>query len=237
MKRGAARLRLFFALALGVTLQAGTADGLAIFSESFDGYTSFPDERPEGDFVNLGLPLVSEGADSEWFAGRFREPETECSGGGVDCDLAVQRRGGDGNSTPVGRFEDGAGLLFSFDTTGLTDVLLSFDWRSFAAPEEDERAVGYFVGANPIGADDFVDWSSFTELLRLGEDTEWSHHEFALPENAGTVWVAFWHDGGNNDYTKLDAVAVTALVPEPAALAMLFTGLLGLAVWGRPRRA
>ena len=224
-----------FALALGATLLASSADGLTIFSESFDGYSSFPDERPEDDLVNLGLPLVAEGADETWFAGRFREPETECGGGGVDCELAVQRRGGHDNSTPVGRFEDGAGLLFQIDTAGLTDVLLGFDWRSFASPEEDERVVGYFVGANPVGADDFVDWSPFTELLRLGRNTEWTHHEFALPENAGTVWVAFWHDGGNNDYTKLDAVTVTGVVPEPAALAMLCAGLLGLAAWGRRR--
>jgi hypothetical protein len=224
------------ALALALSLGAGDAQALTVFSEDFDGYTSFPDERPKNDPVNFGVPLVSEGADEIWFGARFQEPETECPGGGVDCELAVQKKGGNGNDTPVGRFEDGAGLLFAVDTTGLVDVMLSFDWRSFVAGDHDERVVGYFVGQNPIGLDDFVDWSLFTELFRLGVDSDWSHHDFALPENSGTVWVAFWHEGGNNDYTKLDSVVVTAnAVPEPAALAMPVAGMLGLTGWRRPR--
>ena len=142
------RLRLFvigLALPFALAAMSDRAEAITIFDETFDGYTEFPDEVPDNDEVNLGVPLISEGASENWFAARFGAPETD-----FDCDLAVQEHGGSGNNTPVGRFEDQAGLLFAVDTTGLTDVLLSFDWRTFAAPAGDQSVVGYFVGASPF---------------------------------------------------------------------------------------
>jgi hypothetical protein len=63
-----------------------------------------------------------------------------------------------------------------------------------------------------------------------------THHEFALPSDVGTVWIAFWHDGGENDYTKLDNVRVTAnAIPEPSAALLLLAGTAGLAALGRKR--
>ena len=227
------------------------ADAITIFDETFDGYTEFPDEVPDNDEVNLGAPLISEGASENWFAARFGTAETD-----FDCDLAVQEHGGSGNNTPVGRFEDQAGLLFAVDTTGLTDVVLSFDWRTFAAPAGDQSVVGYFVGASPIpltptndgehsdhdSCEDVrcdlpsVDPGLFTELLRVDVHSDFTHHEFALPSNVGTVWVAFWHDGGENDYTKLDNVLVTAnAIPEPSAALLLLAGTAGLFAFGRKR--
>lgn len=251
------RLRSFaigFALPLALATFGDRAEATTIFEETFDGYTLFPDEVPDNDEVNLGVPLISEGADENWFAARFGAPETS-----LDCDLAVQEHGGSGNNTPVGRFEDQAGLLFSVDTTGLTDVLLSFDWRTFAAPAGDQSVVGYFVGASPFGNlpplsgtdterdregcpshDEAcsnlptVDAALFTELLRVDVHSDFTHNEFALPSNVGVVWVAFWHDGGENDYTKLDNVRVTAnAIPEPSAALLLLLGMTGLAVAGR----
>jgi hypothetical protein len=245
------RLReLCFSLALPLCLLGfgQPAGAVTIFDETFDGYTEFPDEVPDGDEVNLGVPLVSEGADENWFAARFGAPETD-----FDCDLAVQEHGGSGNNTPVGRFEDQAGLLFSIDTTGLTDVILSFDWRTFAAPAGDQSVVGYFVGETPFELDPSlagsehggrcevegceipsVDPGLFTELLRVDVHSDFTHHEFALPSGVGVIWIAFWHDGGENDYTKLDNVRVTA-VPEPAAALLMLAGTAGLAVFGRKR--
>ena len=142
------RLRLLvlgLALPFALAATSDRAEAITIFDETFDGYTQFPDEVPDNDEVNLGAPLISEGANENWFAARFGAPETR-----FDCDLAVQEHGGSGNNTPVGRFEDQAGLLFAIDTTGLTDVLLSFDWRTFAAPAGDQSVVGYFVGETPF---------------------------------------------------------------------------------------
>jgi hypothetical protein len=248
-------LAIGFALPLALATFGDRAEATTIFEETFDGYTLFPDEVPDNDEVNLGVPLVSEGADENWFAARFGAPETS-----LDCDLAVQEHGGSGNKTPVGRFEDQAGLLFSVDTTGLTDVLLSFDWRTFAAPAGDQSVVGYFVGASPFGnlpplsGTDTerdregcskhgepcdlptVDAALFTELLRVDVHSDFTHNEFALPSNVGVVWIAFWHDGGENDYTKLDNVRVTANpIPEPSAALLLMLGTAGLALAGRKR--
>jgi hypothetical protein len=236
------------ALPIGLLGFGQAAGAITIFDETFDGYTEFPDEVPDNDEVNLGVPLVSEGANENWFAARFGAPETD-----FDCDLAVQEHGGSGNNTPVGRFEDQAGLLFAIDTTGLTDVILSFDWRTFAAPAGDQSVVGYFVGNLPLGndvertggehgqcsVDDCSDLATldpglFTELLRVDVHSDFTHHEFALPSDVGIVWIAFWHDGGENDYTKLDNVLVTA-VPEPAAALLLLAGTAGLAAFGRKR--
>ena len=201
------RLRLFvigLVLPLALATVSDRAEAITIFDETFDGYTEFPDEVPDNDEVNLGIPLTSEGASENWFAARFGAPETD-----FDCDLAVQEHGGSGNNTPVGRFEDQAGLLFSVDTTGLTDVLLSFDWRTFAAPAGDQSVVGYFVGASPFpvvqptlsssehdgdcedGACELqsVDPGLFTELLRVDVHSTFTSHEYALPSNVGVVWV------------------------------------------------
>lgn len=234
------------ALPLGFVAFGDAAGALTIFDETFDGYTDFPDEVPDGDEVNLGPPTLAEGASESWFAARFGAPETD-----FDCDLAIQESGGSGNKTPVGRFEDQAGLLFAVDTTGLTDVLLSFDWRTFAAPSGDQSVVAFFVGESPFdgaglagepcehdGCSDLasLDPGLFTELLRVDVHSDFTHHEFALPSGAGIVWVAFWHDGGENDYTKLDNVRVTATaVPEPAAALLLLAGTAGLAAFGRKR--
>jgi hypothetical protein len=236
------------ALTIALLSIGQAASAITIFHETFDGYTEFPDEVPDNDEVNLGVPLISEGADENWFAARFGAPETD-----FDCDLAVQRSGGSGNKTPVGRFEDQAGLLFSIDTTGLTDVILSFDWRTFAAPAGDQSVVGYYVGNLPIGDPALarsehggcdeeaceipsVDPALFTELLRVDVHTDFTHHEFALPAGVGTIWIAFWHDGGENDYTKLDNVMVTAnQIPEPSAALLLLGGIAGLAAFGRKR--
>jgi hypothetical protein len=237
-------------LALTIALLAigQAASAVTIFHETFDGYTEFPDEVPDNDEVNLGVPLISEGADENWFAARFGAPETD-----FDCDLAVQESGGSGNKTPVGRFEDQAGLLFSIDTTGLTDVVLSFDWRTFAAPAGDQSVVGYFVGDLQLGGAEplrngehpecdeaceipSVDPALFTELLRVDVHSDFTSHEFALPSDVGTIWIAFWHDGGENDYTKLDNVMVTANpIPEPSAALLLLGGVAGLAAFGRKR--
>ena len=288
---------------------AERASALTIFSETFDGYTSFPDAVKKKtdvtikDGVNPGVPLIKEGADEVWHAGQFGTPETPCAscgsggkkGGGwqdgnsqggdfgirhggkgshnitLDCDLGVQRIGGGGDKTPVARMDDHAGLLFAVDTTGLSDVMLSFDWRTFDAPAGDQSVAAYFVGNDPFskapictgrkcpkqpesfgwgwgghghkgkggGGDSVdVDPAKFTELVRADVHDDFTHNVFTLPGNVGLVWVAFWHDGGESDFTKIDNVVVTANpVPEPPTLMLLLAGTVGLVAMGRKRRS
>ena len=82
------------------------------------------------------------GADNNWYAGVFEHDDN----GYVDTDVGVQEIGGNGNNTHVGMVKDDSGLLIKLDTTGLTNVKLSFDWRTFKANNPDRFVAGYFVG-------------------------------------------------------------------------------------------
>ncbi len=209
-------------------LGASPAGAATLFLETFNGYTSFPSFDPANDPVNLGLPTIAEGADERWYGIRFENPSNS---GTINNDLAVQRYGSSANLTPVGRFEDEAGLVFQVNTIGMTNTLLDFDWRTFSASGADRLRVGYFVGAIPaFASSDFFDarstpyaWSNWTPLLS-GKNDVMQHANFALPDNQASIWVAFWLDNGEGDYGKIDNVVVTA-VPEPSAVWLLSTGV------------
>lgn len=231
---------------------AAQATTVTLFNEDFQGYTSFPHQAPRGDTINAGIPKISEGASEIWYGARFEQPDN----GTINQDLAVQKYGGGLNQTHTGRFEDDAGLLFKLDTTGLTDVNLSFDWRTFLAGTTDRLVVGYHVGSIPdfgtcTGNGEtgcFADlrtsfpWytsqtgtpvlsGNWNELMRSTKDNSWSPESFnlSLADNQSEVWVAFWMDNGEGDYAKIDNVLVTAtVVPLPAAVWLFGSGLLGL---------
>lgn len=239
----------FAALALGCV--GGPAFGVTLFHETFDGYTAFPAQQPVGDAVNPGLAKVAEGASETWYGVRFEQTgcfsnctPKEGTASSIDGDLFVQRYGdsfngqGPGNQTPVGRFEDDAGLILQISTVGFTDALLSFDWRTFATDRADEVVVGYFASDTPIaftshGGSGYLDarstgpnpglsWGHWTELMRDGQQASFASESFALPDDVAYLYVAFWLDDGEGDYGKLDNVRITAnAVPEPSALALL----------------
>lgn len=247
-------LRALAVLALAFPLIAGPAAADTLFWEDFDGYTSFPSQVPSGDYVNPGIPQISEGADEFWYGGRFEVFDS----GTIDQDLAVQKcgdytgyncqLGSPGNNTPVGRFEDEAGLLFRIDA-GYTDITLDFDWRTFSADTLDRLVVGYHVG-DDLGFDtgsnrfrDFITddfggnnaaaeawWAAeWTEIVR-GKNGTFQHVSESLPDDA-VIWVAFWLDNGEGDYGKIDNVHVQGtLIPEPGTALLLMFGLAGLGI-------
>lgn len=200
--------------------------------------------------MNAGPPQQSEGASERWYGARFESPDSACSGGVIDCDLAVQQYG-DGpfgnNPTPVGRFEDDAGILFKVDTTDLDGLLLEFDWRTFSASSRDELVVGYFVGDIPdsfFGADLTADlrgtpyaWSQWVQLDRQSSHSDFTHETHSIPGQVGPVAIGFWLDNGEGDYGKIDNVLLTAttVIPEPSTFACLALGLAGLG-WRRMRQ-
>jgi hypothetical protein len=241
---------------------AAHAAPVTIVSENFEGYTSFPTQNPLFDYVNSGIPKISEGASAIWYGGRFETPDS----GSIDSDLAVQQYGGGSNPTHTGRFEDDAGLLLRLDTTGMSNIQLSFDWRTFLVGTSDRLVVGYHVGSisqfgtctgqgesgcfadlrtalpfytnqNDLNPTPTGNW---TQLLRASYSNAWTSQSYTLAptvENQSEVWLAFWLDNGEGDYGKIDNVMVTAtVVPVPAAVWLFGSGLLGLAAFARRKR-
>lgn len=249
-KRGAAPKLAALALLLGLSA-ASSAQAVTLFSENFEGYTSFPTYDPFLDPVNAGIAKLSEGASEVWYGARFENPDN----GQINDDLAVQKYGGPltTNNTHTGRVEDDAGMLFKIDTTGKNNVTLSFDWRTFLAGKKDRFVVGYHVGSiagfgactgeGELGC--FADLTTslpfytnqndlnptltgnWTQLLRASRHSNWTNQSYTLGNDANNqseVWIAFWMDNGEGDYAKFDNVLVTA-VPEAETYAMLLAGL------------
>ncbi|RMH21071.1 MAG: hypothetical protein D6698_03170 [Gammaproteobacteria bacterium] len=243
-------------LAVGVCLSfflSGTASASVdlLFHEDFNGYTVFPDEFPNNDPINFGVPLTSEGADNDWYGARFELPDNPIHPNPIQdilLDIGVQKIPGGGRPSPdpVGRAGDDAGLLFKLDTTGYENVQLTFDWRMFSAGSADKLVVGYttldldpFFGPERVA--DFLNepaigngsqstvvawWADhWTQLLRDNNGNYWTQSTFALPDNTPEIWVAFWIDNGDADFTKIDNINVTGtLIPEPASLVLFVAG-------------
>ena len=220
-------------LALSALLTASTARADVLFSEDFEGVTGFSNG------TNPGIPLKSEGANETWYGGRFEDFD----GGTIDQDVAVRRP----RSNSYARFEDEAGILFNINTTGLVSATLKFDYKTHYLESDDDLVVGYFIGdlGFDLGAnrrrdfytddfggdhDDAVAWwdTSWTEILRTNT-TSWSHLQSALPVGEASVWVAFWLDGSECDYGKVDNIVVCGTpVPEPATMSVLALGGVAL---------
>jgi hypothetical protein len=258
-------LRLFsFAIAIAVLFfgYMTPSDAATIFQENFDGYepsnggAGFPDKP--SDPSNLGVPLVSEGADEgEWLGARVGTN----GAGSIAQDVGVQRKYRDQplelNMTPAGRYADDAGLAIRLDLTNYENVAIEFDWRMFKTEEVDRNKFAYYIGDGLGTPNNTVDWSgiygTFTEVFsrdrvpepnNLNVDGGSRHEIFSLPAaaNGNVVYLVWWLDNldgasGENDIGKLDNVIITGdpIVPEPASLALFAFGFAPLLVGLRRR--
>jgi hypothetical protein len=224
-----------------------------LFQEDFNGITTgyFFDNCGGAcsHYIQTGVPMatgsgttINGGADNDWYAARFQSP----SNGTILSDVGAQQVGGAtgsgasyvNNPTPVGMFQDDAGLLFKISTTGYTNITLTFDWRTFVAETTDKVTVGYFVGdldaSHPsnFAANRTIDlrptsqggpangpgnWSnyggSWVQLMSgSGNDLWHLNQSFNLTNanNAPEVWVAFWLNDGESDVGKVDNVVIMA---------------------------
>lgn len=226
-------------VAVSFTATSSIVNANPLFFEDFEGYTSFSGSQ------NPGLPLISEGAKENWYGGRF------ASGSGtINSDLSVWRLPTVyPNNVTFGQFQDDAGLLFRVSTLGVSNPILSFEWKTHNTESNDRLVAGYYVGTVDFVNDtsdgpndnrvhrfnqDGPTWNGggWVELLRSRNETSWTKSVYALPGNQPEVWVAFWMDNGDGDLGKIDNIIVT---PEPMSAALLLLGLAGLRA--RRRRA
>ncbi|MEE9494295.1 MAG: VPLPA-CTERM sorting domain-containing protein [Gammaproteobacteria bacterium] len=106
----------------------------------------------------LGSSDYAAGADNDWYSAVFEQDDN----GYVTSDVGIQATGGNGNNTRVGLAKDDSGMLISFDATGMQNVTLSFDWRTFVANSGDKLVAGYFVGDLTAGKTN--DFNEYREI-------------------------------------------------------------------------
>jgi hypothetical protein len=254
---------------LSLAFVAPSRAATVLFQEDFDGITTgYYYDNCGGacsHYIQNGVPMatgsgttINGGADNDWYAARFQSGP-----GTILSDVGVQSVGGNAqiagstsyynNQTPVGMFQDDAGLLFKISTTGYTDIILTFDWRTFVAESSDKVTVGYYVGSiTGFAADRTKDlrsgsgtpsWSSWTQLMSGSGDNKWHLDQTFTLTNANDapeVWVAFWLNDGESDVGKVDDIVVMGtqvVVPVPAAVWLFGSGLLGLAGLARRKPA
>jgi hypothetical protein len=238
------RLGFFFPLACVAMFSAAAtlSHAATIFSETFDGYTSFPD-FPTGDPTNLGVPLVIEGADSPlWIGARMGGNGS----GAVANDVGVQQSfepPGGINRTPAGRYADDAGLALRLDLTAYENVNVSFDWRMHNALASMRNKFAYHVGDGLGTPNNTYDWSSesFTTVLDVGRSfygTNGSVGQESIPLPGGDViYLVWWLDHSSTPGSvefrlgKIDNVVITGdlIVPEPGSFVLMVLGIASAA--------
>gem|GEM_PF-4919302 len=206
-----------------------------IFSETWNSYSN--------DSSNFFLNDTAT-ADETWYGARFE------SGNDLADDLVIRYTDVNIDDNYM-RITDDAALLFNISTIGLTDVKLTYDWRTHELDSDDDLKVLYSINdgngeltsafADSNNADfvsifgghfESVDWrhDHFTNILTANDNGAWHSEEYMLPTNTESVWVAFFMDGSQGAYSKIDNINVTGTqIPEPISIALFGTGILALA--------
>lgn len=237
-------LRLTFStlVAFSLTSLLSSAGMVTVFEEDFNGYAgnpNFPSSPNDlgGHRTIFGVPTTAAGADSDlWLAARFEAPDDDPIAG--DVGVLKHRNARRNRFAPAGRVDDDAGLVVKLDLTGLINVELAFDWRTFATESNDRFVVAYYQGDEDLGAPGGVfDWfddpnlgngdmsanggtanpwylDNWTEVLRDTSPTGFQSESGIGIPTGGVTYIAFWLDNGDHDLAKFDNIVVMG-DPDP----------------------
>lgn len=170
-----------------------------LVQEDFEGMVGFSGSDPRVAGVPMtngstdGESDTSGNADNNWYGARFEQGDSEP----IWSDVGAQQFGGGSNNSKVGTVEDDAGILIGINTTGLSNITLSFDWRTFSVTSGDRLVVGYFVGNLATIAASRYTASTRTFDLRNsvhgGVNGVWNWNPIAEGGNTGN-WVELMRD-------------------------------------------
>ncbi len=216
-------------IAASFILFVGSASADTLFEENFNGYSSFPNSFPGSDPINFGVALTSEGAQNDWYGGRFETPDGAVVSNkilDIAIDIGVQKWPGNRpGPDPVGRVGDEGGMLFKIDTTNYENVSLTFDHRMFNAGGGDKLVVGYttmdldpFFSGTDLDPNDFSYPSSTldeaTTIPGTGRIADFFNDPAAGNGSQSTIenwWNNNWNEvyrANEGDYWKTDTIAL-----------------------------
>jgi len=101
--------------------------------------------------------------------------------------------------------EDDAVAYASVDTTGYSNIEVSYDRRTRGTEFNDELRVGWKTGSFSNT------WSDWTEIDSVSQDNTWDSVSFTLASGAENtqILLAYFIDDGNGDHAYIDKVVVT----------------------------